>query len=327
MRRIWLGTSLLAVLQVAPACKREASPAPAAATGDSLRVVGRVGANDETSAASDATGAASDETGAPGDESGAALRDRATQLRRDLPDSFTVVVEPPFVIVGDGEPDSVRAAAAGTVRWAVTRLKRAYFARDPERLLTIWLFKDAASYERYNVDLFGTAPTTPFGFYSSEHEALVMNIATGGGTLVHELVHPYIEANFDTCPAWFNEGLGSLYEQSADREGHIIGLTNWRLAGLQTAINEGNLPSLERLTSTTTQEFYFDDPGTNYAQARYLLYYLQERGLLRSYYRAFVAAAGTDPSGYQTLQLVLGERDMSGFEQRWKAFVLGLHFP
>ena len=40
----------------------------------------------------------------------------------------------------------------------------------------------------------------------------IMNIATGGGTLVHEIVHPYVEANFPGCPAWFNEGLGSLYE-------------------------------------------------------------------------------------------------------------------
>ena len=42
-----------------------------------------------------------------------------------------------------------------------------------------------------------------------------MNIATGGGTLVHEIVHPFMAANFEQCPSWFNEGLGSLYEQSA----------------------------------------------------------------------------------------------------------------
>ena len=46
-----------------------------------------------------------------------------------------------------------------------------------------------------------------------------MNIATGGGTLVHEIVHPFVEANFPGCPTWFNEGLGSLYEQSAERKG------------------------------------------------------------------------------------------------------------
>jgi len=68
-------------------------------------------------------------------------------------------------------------------------------------------------------------------------------------------------------------------------------------------------------------------PGTNYAQARYLLYYLQEKGLLVRYYRAFFADRRTDPTGYQTLKRVLGERDMDAFHKRWQAFVLGLSFP
>ena len=84
--------------------------------------------------------------------------------------------------------------------------------------------------------LTGNEPGTPYGFYSAKHNGLFMNIATGGGTLVHEIVHPYVEADFPNAPPWLNEGLGSLFEQSADRDGHIVGLTNWRLAGLQRAI-------------------------------------------------------------------------------------------
>ncbi len=33
-----------------------------------------------------------------------------------------------------------------------------------------------------------------------------------------------------------------------------------------------------------------------------------------------------DPSGYRTLQRVLGEDDMDAFRKRWEAFVLGLRF-
>jgi hypothetical protein len=79
---------------------------------------------------------------------------------------------------------------------------------------------------------FQSKPTTPYGYYSSTHKALVMNISTGGGTLVHEIVHPFIEANFPNCPAWLNEGLGSLYEQCGEVDGHIHGYTNWRLPGI-----------------------------------------------------------------------------------------------
>jgi hypothetical protein len=153
-----------------------------------------------------------------------------------------------------------------------------------------------------------------------------MNIATGGGTLVHEIVHPFVAANFPACPSWFNEGLGSLYEQADERDGRIVGLTNWRLAGLQAAIRKGNVPSFERLTGTKTAEFYGEGSGVHYAQARYLLYWLQEQGLLRTYYREFRKHSGRDPSGYATLRKVLGRDDMDVFQREWEAWVLTLRF-
>ena len=87
------------------------------------------------------------------------------------------------------------------------------------------------------------------------------------------------------------------------------------------------MPSFEALTGTTTDEFYNADPGTNYAQARYLLYYLQQKGLLRDYYRAFLAGRQADPTGYETLKRTLGRADMAAFEREWEAYVLKLRFP
>ena len=240
---------------------------------------------------------------------------------------MSVVLEPPFVVIGDGEPAAVHDTAQHAVRWASTKLKSDFFSKDPQRILDIWLFKNDTSYNSNTRSLLGTAPDTPFGFYNSEHNALIMNIATGGGTLVHEMVHPYIEANFPNCPAWFNEGLGSLFEQSAERDGHIVGLTNWRLAGLQRAIRRGRLQSFSSLMSTTQNEFYEADPGTHYAQARYLLYYLQERGLLVRYYHHFVAHQAQDATGQASLREILGESDLAEFQKRWEPWVLGLRFP
>jgi len=248
------------------------------------------------------------------------------KLKRGLPPGFTIVIEPPFVVLGDEEPAMVRKRAASTVRWAVERLKRAYFADDPDHILNVWLFRDDQSYRHHARAFFGEDPSTPYGYYSDRHRALVMNISTGGGTLVHEIVHPFVEANFAECPAWFNEGLGSLYEQSSSRDGEIVGLTNWRLAGLQRAIAAGVVPSFRTLTATTSYQFYEQDPGTNYAQARYLAYYLQERSLLRRYYREFHAHRHTDPTGYLTLQRVLGTRDMKAFQRKWETYVTKLRF-
>jgi hypothetical protein len=70
----------------------------------------------------------------------------------------------------------------------------------------------------------------------------------------------------------------------------------------------------------------FKDKGTNYAQARYLCYYLQQQGLLKKFYRRFRAQRKTDPTGYGTLQEILSRKDMAAFQKEWEAFVLKLRF-
>jgi len=245
-------------------------------------------------------------------------------LKKKIPaKEFTISIQSPFVVIGDSPPADVRSQAE-TVRWAVEKLKQEYFAKDPAQILDIWLFKNAASYKKYARELFNDEPSTPYGYYSSTHKALVMNIATGGGTLVHEIVHPFVEANFPGCPPWLNEGLGSLYEQSGEEDGHIHGYPNWRLPGLQRAIRAGVVPPFKTLMAMDVDGFYNKDKGTNYGQARYLCYYLQEKGLLQKFYKEFSARGKEDPTGYQTLQSILGERDMAAFQKRWEKFVLGL---
>lgn len=247
------------------------------------------------------------------------------QLKKKLPaNEFTIIVQKPFVVIGDEDAATVQERSESTVKWAVTKLKQDYFAKDPQDILDIWLFKDSESYERNALALFGERPSTPYGYYSSTHKALVMNISTGGGTLVHEIVHPFIEANFPNCPPWFNEGLGSLYEQTGEVDGHIHGYTNWRLPGLQAAIRAATVPSFKTLTSMNAGAFYDQDKGTNYAQARYLCYYLQQRGLLPAFYRQFQANQKTDPSGYRTLRRILRQTDMNRFQQQWQKYVLTL---
>jgi hypothetical protein len=253
--------------------------------------------------------------------------EHVAELKSKLPAGFCVFVERPFVVVGDGPADEVQGICHGTVKWTVDHLKRDFFKREPGEIITVWLFKDNASYRKHTKAIFGDEPTTPYGYYSAADRALIMNIATGGGTLVHEIVHPFVRANFLKCPAWFNEGLGSLYEQCGERDGHIVGYTNWRLRGLQRAIKADAVPSFKELTSTTTSEFYGDDKGTNYAQARYLCYYLQEHGKLNKFYHQFVASQRSDPTGYKTLMKVLEADNMDRFKKEWESYVMELRFP
>jgi len=245
------------------------------------------------------------------------------ELKKRIPSSeFSIVVQPPFVVVGDEPPDVVAQHAEETIKWAVEKLKADFFPKDPEDILDIWLFKNAHSYEKYTQSIFNDKPSTPYGYYSRSHKALIMNIATGGGTLVHELVHPFVEANFPSCPPWLNEGLGSLYEAVGEQDGHIHGFVNWRLPGLQQAIKDGTVPSFKTLTGLDSTNFYSDGRGVNYAQARYLCYYLQERGLLIKFYRQFHAQQANDPTGYKTLTSILGNMDV--FKKQWEKYVTDL---
>jgi hypothetical protein len=253
----------------------------------------------------------------------AALR---TRLAKSGLTNMQIRVEDPFVVVGNGSEQDL-AQDASTVRWAVQHLEADFFDARPAKMLDVYLFRDADSYEHGVERLTGDEPGTPYGFYSATHSGLFMNIATGGGTLVHEIVHPYVEADFPNAPPWLNEGLGSLFEQSAERDGHIVGLTNWRLAGLQKAIAKQRVPTFKQLTHLDTATFYGDDSGVNYAASRYLLYYLQEQGKLREFYGAFRAARLKDPSGYATLVATLGDEDMTRFEAKWRAYVGKLTFP
>ncbi|HWA29020.1 MAG TPA: DUF1570 domain-containing protein [Lacunisphaera sp.] len=255
------------------------------------------------------------------------LQARLETVAKTMPSGFTAIAEPPFVVVGDEEEKVLHRRAASIVRMAVSRLKQDFFPRDPAEQITIWLFKDRTSYESGTLRIFGERHISPFGYYSPKHQALIMNIATGGGTLVHEIVHPFIRANFPDCPPWFNEGLASLFEASAVRDGHLVGLTNWRLPGLQAAIRDHRTLSFAALFALNHDEFYADPvDGYNrhYGQARYLCYYLQEHGLLQKFYREFSAHVTEDPTGLRSLQRVLDTDDVVAFQARWEKYVLEL---
>ena len=254
------------------------------------------------------------------------IKELRTRLAKLGLADLEIRIEDPFVVVGEGNAKQL-ARNASTVRWAADILERDFFDKRPTLILDVFLFDTAESYERGVKKLTGETPTTPYGFYSRANRGLFMNISTGGGTLVHEIVHPYVEADFPNAPPWLNEGLGSLFEQSAERDGHIVGLTNWRLAGLQKAIAKSTVPSFKTLTAMDGDVFYAEASGTNYAQSRYLLYYMQEKGLLRDFYKAYRAARTKDPTGYATLVKALGESDMKAFQDRWHAFVAKLRFP
>jgi hypothetical protein len=232
----------------------------------------------------------------------------AADLRPQLGDQCQAIVRPPFVIAGDlGEEELVRWHGR-TIGPAARAMAASYFAVVPDEPITVLLFRGEESYNRFARQLFGDEGISVYGYYKPARRTLVMNIGTGGGTLVHELTHALIDFDFPDVPDWFNEGLASLHEQCRFRpdESGIDGLVNWRLPIVQEALERGRLRSLADLIQA--DDFRGEREGVNYAQARYFCMYMQEQGVLEEFYRRFRSNQKDDPLGYQTVGEVLPER-------------------
>lgn len=256
---------------------------------------------------------------------------RARSLRQELAwRGWPVEVVAPFVLTGDLAPERLHEYAGSLVRMALDRLRRDFFARDPSEPVVAYLFADDRAY-RYNaIELFGEDPETPYGYFDPQRRALVMNMATGGGTLIHEMIHPLLRANFPAAKPWLNEGLASLFEQSRDRDGHLMGMPNWRLPGLHHALRSAQAPSFAKLLASDAATFYGERRGINYALARYLLYYFQERGVLPQLWRELVAGGASEDGGLRVIEATarrLGYHDLVTFRRAWESFTLALHYP
>jgi hypothetical protein len=239
-----------------------------------------------------------------------AARRKAAVIARDLGDDCSVVVHLPFVIAGDMSEAKLNRWHRDTIAPAAEAFANQYFDAPASQPITVLLFTGEESYNRYAKQLYGDENVSVYGYYKPERRTLVMNIATGGGTLVHELAHALMAFDFPAVPDWFNEGLASLYEQCqfGEKNGRrtIQGLVNWRLPKLQEAIRAEKLRSLESLI--TSDDFRGRNVGLNYAQARYFCMYLQEQGLLVKYYQVFRADCKNDPRGLKSAQKVLGAK-------------------
>jgi hypothetical protein len=264
------------------------------------------------------------------DETGAVLtqacRQSAERLEKELGPDCRVLARAPFVLGGDLDLDELAHWHEKTIAPAVRAMETCYFQSRPTRPITVLLFRTEYGYNRYSQAMFGEAGISPYGYYKPNLRTLLVNVATGDGSLLHELTHALVDFDFPNAPDWLNEGLASLHEQSRFRDGPggpwIEGLVNWRLQGLQHVIHDGRLRSLVSLV----EERNFRGPleGTNYAQARYFCLYLQQQRLLEEFYHTFRQNHSRDPRGLATLGETFPLKTWQQLDQDFQRWVLTL---
>ena len=256
----------------------------------------------------------------------AACSAAAKRLEGTLGTDCQIVVRPPFVLAGDLEREGIESLHDRTILPAVRAMHHSYFDTDPSEPIIVLMFRGEESYNRHCETLFGERGISIYGYYKPKLRTLVLNIATGNGTLLHELTHALVDFDFTDAPAWLNEGLASLHEQSRFRTGAdgpwLEGLVNWRLAGLQSVAKSGQLRSLAELFNDP--QFRGTGEGTNYAQARYFCLYMQQQGVLEKFYRSFRRHFAEDPRGRKALADAFGNVELGQVDENFQRWVLSL---
>jgi len=249
--------------------------------------------------------------------------EKIIELRQLVTDDFYIKGHSSFVIVSNMSDYETDRIIYGTIEKAEECFYNDYFDIKPDEIVTVFLFKDDISYRYWAQKRFDDSDPSPYGYYKPSKKTMLMNISTGGGTLLHELTHAFVRYDFPDIPSWFNEGLGSLYERCSLNNCTILGYVNWRLPGLQKSIINKTYTSLNKLVFTDDDEFYGENSGFYYAQARYLCYYLQEKGELRKFYKTFRDNYKEDNTGMKFLEKIL-RKDLISFDEEFKSFVLSL---
>ena len=246
-------------------------------------------------------------------------------IRQELGSDFTIKNIRKIYYVATNGTDADLIRYTNTIARMDDHLTKYFVKQRPLFSLKVYLFKDDNTYQSFCLKYLNEPPSTPFGFYRSDGHLLVMNIATGSGTLAHELVHPFVESDFPGAPSWFNEGFASLYEQSMESNGKMMGLVNWRLPALQKAIRNKKCPGLSSFMADTSDNFYADDSGVSYGLARYLCFYLQEHGKLDQFYKSYRDQFSRDITGRKMLENITGKK-LPDFEKSLQSWVLQLHY-
>lgn len=208
----------------------------------------------------------------------------ADQLQQQLSREWNVVVHSPFVIAGNCPASQLDRYYRDTIAPTARALSVQYFDQPPTWPVSIVLCTSDESYRECHQQLGDKNRSEYSGIYSRSLHRIVVNIATGEGTLAHELTHALAHADFPDLPEWLDEGLASLYEEcefSADEE-RLVGLENWRGEIVRGALSTGKLRSVADMA---TEPFAKVNPSVEYSQARYFCLYLEKRNLLEPFYR------------------------------------------
>ncbi len=224
-----------------------------------------------------------------------------------LPDGFSVIKFKYFVIFSDLGENLTYSLVDNDIRNTIECMKNNYSETLPGELTPIIIFKDFDRYKQFvlsNYDI-PENDVSPYGFYKISKNVIVIRYVSWKGSLMHEITHRFLRSDFPDIPSWFDEGFAAFHEKSSFKNGVLQGEFSWRIISIRRAFDENKYTGLKTLMGTNDEELYGKRSTFYYAQARYLLMYLQERGLLDDYYTLFKSTYHKDETGITQLEKTL----------------------
>ncbi|MEX0876863.1 MAG: PDZ domain-containing protein [Phycisphaerales bacterium] len=163
------------------------------------------------------------------------------------------------------------------------------------------------------------------GAYEHQQRRLVAQDL--GATLRHEFIHVLHWRDMNRLgqahAPWVQEGLASLVEDYDTEGDDPVPVPSWRTNIVKRMLDVHRLPRIEELAVIEMQSFTAKRPLAQYAQARTIMLYLLERGLLDDFYARYTANYDDDPSGYDSLLAVL-DYEPEELEQAYRAWIAEL---
>ncbi|MFO7899549.1 MAG: PDZ domain-containing protein [Planctomycetota bacterium] len=148
--------------------------------------------------------------------------------------------------------------------------------------------------------------------------------------IVHEFTHALHFADMiargQRHPIWLIEGLATLFE-SSDRNGSVRPKHSYRLAVVQAAVKaDRSLPW--KTLMKMGQAHFLRVARLAYAQSRYMLLYMHEKGLLKKFYDEYTDDENYkgDKTALEAFEVVFG-KPIEAVERDWKVWALKQEVP
>jgi hypothetical protein len=239
-----------------------------------------------------------------------------------LPEGFSITRFQYFAVFSNLDNELTYNLIDKDIRNAVAAMEDNYIEVKPEKVTAVFLFEDQDTYSDFALSNFDIRrdDLSPYGFYKISKNVIVVRYVSWKGSLPHEVTHALIQSDFPGVPSWFNEGMGAMHERATYKNGELVADFNWRIRALRRSFNEGTYTDLRTLMSTNDDDIYGRRSSFYYAQARYLLGMLQEKGMLARYYKHFNNSFESDNTGITQLETIYGKK-LDEIEKEYVAYV------